>query len=78
MYIGSSVFRNIAWHTSPDPLKDPQNGTPQNDPRATLGKLGDYWEVPFVGSFSGSGLCTHQSAVENSRPMEDPAPQRSL
>ena len=22
----------------------------------TLGKLGDYWEVPFFGSFRGSGV----------------------
>ena len=24
-------------------------------PITTLGKLGDYWEVPFFGSFRGSG-----------------------
>ena len=29
---------------------------PKYEPITTLGKLGDYWEVPFFGSFRGSGL----------------------
>ena len=33
----------INWNVSPDPLKDPKNGSPpQYEPITTLGKLGDY------------------------------------
>ena len=32
----------VAGGRNPDTLKDPQNGTPQYEPIATLGKLGDY------------------------------------
>ena len=41
--------------SDPDPLKDPKMEPPKATPITTAGKLGDYREVPFFGSFRGSG-----------------------
>ena len=41
----------------PDPLKDHKKWHPPKfEPITTLGKLGDYEGVPFVGSFKRSGF----------------------
>ena len=40
-----------------DPLKDPTMEPPKMSPITTLGKLGDYWEVPFSGSLRGVWVC---------------------
>ena len=44
-------YPNRSANTLPDPLNDPKDGTSKMTPIATLAKLGDYWEVPFFGSF---------------------------
>ena len=38
--------------------KDPTHEATNNDPSTTLGTLGDYGEVPFLGSFRGSWYAT--------------------
>ena len=56
----AAFFGRLEVHVGtgyPDPLKDPNNGTPQNDPITTLRKLGDYWEAPILWIlFGGSGI----------------------
>ena len=41
---------------------------PKMTPFTTLGKLGDCWEVPFFGSFRGSGTIAHIRDSEKEEP----------
>ena len=43
----------IVFGSHPDPLKDPKNGTPQNDPRYYAGKPRGLLGVSIFGSSKG-------------------------
>ena len=75
------VLPPARFHTGlPRPPKGSKKwNSPQYEPITTLGKLGAYWGVPFLGSFRGSGLvlqlahCLSPSTF--SLPPSPPPPQ---